>query len=893
MTRAISRDSFSELKQYLGVHLQQGRVILDSDWNESQDIMATLARRLGHDAFGDGILNNGFDIQATLPGPWDGPVFNYEQGGLPFLQRFPAGAPFDALDATTGWQLSAAGKLRTSRDRSFDGTPFLRVSDHAGQVQLTKTLSAPINLSGFQFAHFRFRINQSLPFSLPGTASFFIEDASTNRTEIRLGGLWGATDLWAPGAALALDARFGIVDLDLPPAFTGVPYVATLVSVGAPGAVTWTASGLPANGLSLSLPGNTSTARVTGTPGSAGPLTFTITATPTSGPAVSRTYTLRVQAAPTFPQAYNATKLADDLTSFWDRTRARVFKPTTGVAADLTQIKKYGFEVFQQNDKPLVWDFSGLYLGNRTQAKDAANNTFVIAGPLLEQAIDSVQRTLFRAPEAAAATLVPQLARVTSALRRRGPRAYVGGIACTQPRELLYHRQADPNDPVLTTPLSGEVRKDLVYLDVWRESVTYVEDPELREVALGGPDTATRVRVRQRVRVAEGGELPTNNGVGLGTLTTEGNYTDRANRLYLVEVDTAGNIGTATVRWSEDNGSTIQRVIDAIPPGSTTVKVEDASAFQPGDFILIRKEFGEETHRISAILGNTITLQQATGAQLALLPAGVRQVPGFTTFALEDRPKVQRWNAFKVPITADSNDPTLSAAIALSTSGVRIRFGGRGLKKGDFWTFRARYLAGDDASGINAASRIETVDFEGPQGVVHEYVPLAMLIRAPDAHEPDRINLLRELRPHAGHIVVHSASFDVSATLANTLPAATIQLGTTSTTSTFVCLWSGQMVPNAAIGSVMRLDVKFYGNGVADPAKPTADALDTASTTIVCESTDSTNRPVTAVAIAGGAAITSGEAIVAAQAFITLLVAPICSYAGQLKIIEIKNRLFE
>ena len=33
MTRAISRDSFDELKQYIGVHLQQGRVILDSDWN--------------------------------------------------------------------------------------------------------------------------------------------------------------------------------------------------------------------------------------------------------------------------------------------------------------------------------------------------------------------------------------------------------------------------------------------------------------------------------------------------------------------------------------------------------------------------------------------------------------------------------------------------------------------------------------------------------------------------------------------------------------------------------------------------------------------------------------------------------------------------------------------
>ena len=126
MTRAISRDSFSERKQYLGVHLQQGRVILDSDWNESQDIMSTLARRLGHDAFGDGVLNSGFDIQPALPGPWDGDGYNYEQGGLPFLQNFSSAAPFDALDSATGWQLSGAGKLRTSRDRSFNGRTTVR-----------------------------------------------------------------------------------------------------------------------------------------------------------------------------------------------------------------------------------------------------------------------------------------------------------------------------------------------------------------------------------------------------------------------------------------------------------------------------------------------------------------------------------------------------------------------------------------------------------------------------------------------------------------------------------------------------------------------------------------------------------------------------------------------
>ena len=44
MTRAISRESFDELKNYLGVYLQQGRPILDADWNENQDIAVAALR---------------------------------------------------------------------------------------------------------------------------------------------------------------------------------------------------------------------------------------------------------------------------------------------------------------------------------------------------------------------------------------------------------------------------------------------------------------------------------------------------------------------------------------------------------------------------------------------------------------------------------------------------------------------------------------------------------------------------------------------------------------------------------------------------------------------------------------------------------------------------------
>ena len=47
-------------------------------------------------------------------------------------------------------------------------------------------------------------------------------------------------------------------------------------------------------------------------------------------------------------------------------------------------------------------------------------------------------------------------------------------------------------------PAAGDA---VVYLDVWEREVTYVEDPALLDVALGGADTATRRQTVWQVRV--------------------------------------------------------------------------------------------------------------------------------------------------------------------------------------------------------------------------------------------------------------------------------------------------------------------------------------------------------------------------------------------------------
>lgn len=74
-------------------------------------------------------------------------------------------------------------------------------------------------------------------------------------------------------------------------------------------------------------------------------------------------------------------------------------------------------------------------------------------------------------------------------------RYYVDGILCENEQAVRY--SAQPDFPEATT--FGHAPFDveglyLLYLDVWRRHLTALDDPRIRETALGGPDTATRAK---------------------------------------------------------------------------------------------------------------------------------------------------------------------------------------------------------------------------------------------------------------------------------------------------------------------------------------------------------------------------------------------------------------
>jgi photosystem II stability/assembly factor-like uncharacterized protein len=79
-------------------------------------------------------------------------------------------------------------------------------------------------------------------------------------------------------------------------------------------------------------------------------------------------------------------------------------------------------------------------------------------------------------------------------------RYYLDGLICENEGDVDFEDQPDlpgarlPDDPPGTY---------LAYLDAWKRHITAVEDPSLREVALGGPDTTTREKMVWQVKLQQ------------------------------------------------------------------------------------------------------------------------------------------------------------------------------------------------------------------------------------------------------------------------------------------------------------------------------------------------------------------------------------------------------
>lgn len=325
-------------------------------------------------------------------------------------------------------------------------------------------------------------------------------------------------------------------------------------------------------------------------------------------------------------------------------------------------------------------------------------------------------------------------------LRITAGRYYVDGILVENEAERLFTDQVDFRD----AELPSEPGNYLIYLDVWERHLTALEDPEIREVALGGPDTATRTRVLGQVKwqeISADGECsdfgpgwvpagadstgrlaaraePDPPGAKPCIVPEEAGYRRLENQLYRVEIHTEGGLDGATFKWSRDNGSIVTRWEDQDGDNlivSSTGR-DEVLGFANQQWIELTDEIREQ----AGTPGTLVMIDNVDGDIITIDPTTTTDTTNLTDFDA-DTAKIRRWDSdgaesVTVPASDDGWIPL--------EDGVQIKFQAGMFRTGDYWLIPARTLIHDIEWDTQAG--IVPEEFQLRHGIQHHYCPLAI-----------------------------------------------------------------------------------------------------------------------------------------------------------------------
>lgn len=326
-----------------------------------------------------------------------------------------------------------------------------------------------------------------------------------------------------------------------------------------------------------------------------------------------------------------------------------------------------------------------------------------------------------------------------------------GATFASQPFAVLPDDQAKTLRDQLT-----KVSFAYAYLAVWERHVTYLQDPSLREVALGmnGPDTATRTQLVWQVRLLvpdpgtgrpdgeaafkkdaiaridkmnadepsataqlkaiakkadSGDEAPC-------SISPASQYRGPENQLYRVEIHQGGTLGKdaknpVTFKWSRENGSVsfpvAQKPSDRITLG--TLGRDQRFGLKQGDWV----EYSDDN---TSPFDPPAPLMKVTGVfpdDRAISVDPALKVPAFSTSL---HPVLTRWEGTAPVTEATGPDdlPRLEAGIQ-----IQFRSDNQIYRQGEAWLI---------------PGRVETGDIEGPHDFVRgrfnkqHFTPLQILI---------------------------------------------------------------------------------------------------------------------------------------------------------------------
>ena len=386
---------------------------------------------------------------------------------------------------------------------------------------------------------------------------------------------------------------------------------------------------------------------------------------------------------------------------------------------------------------------------------------------------------------------------------------YVGGILCENEDWVAYGHQpdyavalpdesGDGGDPLLAwlrNPV--QTQRFWVYLDVWEEHVTWIEDDSIREPALGGPDTTTRAKVVWQVKAlpwdstwgdATGTTacpLPLPSLVSLSSgrmaaqvdpgpaytdpcvITPTAQYRGAENHLYRIEIHTGGDGSSATFKWSRENGSVATRWL-GIGNDANSLIVKSSRGFAANDWI----ELSHDALDLAGSPGQLLRLSVVDGDQLTIDPASI---PSGGIMAWSDtlsNPKVRRWDQRTndvvglrdgaVPVT--ESPPTQPVWIDIE-DGLQVAFATGGeYRSGDYWVVAARVAT----QGIDWPLEDGRAAWRGPLGIAHAYAPLGVVSTNGGGIQLDLCRRCVELAPTTCVVPtppVHSTSAPQKATV--------------------------------------------------------------------------------------------------------------------------------
>ena len=337
-------------------------------------------------------------------------------------------------------------------------------------------------------------------------------------------------------------------------------------------------------------------------------------------------------------------------------------------------------------------------------------------------------------------------------------RYYVDGILCENESDVAFTHQPDLPQAAYP-PAAG---RHLVYLDVWQRHLTALDDPEIREVALGGPDTATRTKTVWQVRTRRVGDAdaavdcfsePQSWKDDIAASTIEltarvakekpsnkpcivppgAGYRRLENQLYRVEIHRAGNVNDAdqtkvtTFKWSRDNGS-VAASIEKIAVGTITLTStgrNHAVGLAEGQWIELLDDRNDwnRTPGVLVPITKVDDLVLTVDRAQAIAPPGGSLVQFVAALDQKFHPQVRRWDLAGV---AAAMIPGTNDGFLELEDGVEVKFKNGTCRTGDYWLIPARtaeeYVEWphDSASPPNPLS-------QAPHGILHHFCRLAII----------------------------------------------------------------------------------------------------------------------------------------------------------------------